>query len=52
MIAFLRRRYPYLLGIVVIEAGIYYFNGPAGDTLTGFAGLFSVWVFYGLMSRQ
>ena len=52
MMAFLREKYPYLLGFLVIEAGIYYFNGPAGNFTTGFLGLFLVWMFYAWMSRE
>jgi hypothetical protein len=49
---FLREKYPYLLGFLVIEAGIYYFNGPAGNFTTGFLGLFAIWIFYSWMSRE
>ena len=51
MITFLREKYPYLLGFAAIEAGIYYFNGAAGNFTTGFLGLFAIWIFYSLMSR-
>ena len=49
---FLREKYPYLLGFAVIEAGIYYFNGPTGNFTTGFLGLFAIWIFYALMSPK
>ena len=49
---FLREKYPYLLGFAVIEAGIYYFNGPTGNFATGFLGLFAIWVFYVWMSPK
>ena len=38
---FLREKYPYFVGFAVIEAGIYYFNGPTGNFTTGFLGLFA-----------
>jgi hypothetical protein len=43
---FLREKYPYLLGFAVIEAGIYFFNGPTGNFTTGFLGLFAIWIIY------
>jgi len=49
--SFLREKYPYLLGFCLIEAGIYYFNGPTGNFTTGFLGLFVVWMFYAWMSK-
>jgi hypothetical protein len=51
VIAFLREKYPYILGFCVIEAGIYYFNGPTGNFTTGFLGLFAIWIFYSWMSK-
>lgn len=48
---FFREKYPYILGFLVIEAGIYYFNGPTGNFTTGFLGLFAIWIFYSWMSR-
>ena len=47
---FLREKYPYLLGFLVIEAGIYALNGPTGNFITGFLGLFAIWVIYSVMS--
>jgi hypothetical protein len=49
--SFIRTKYPYILGFCIVEAIIYYFNGPTGNFTTGFLGLFTVWVFYSLMSR-
>ena len=49
---FLREKYAYILGFVIIEAGVYYFNGPTGNFTTGFLGLFGVWLFYAWMSRS
>ena len=49
---FLREKYPYILGFAVIEAGIYYFNGPTGNFPTGFLGLFAIWIFYAWMSPR
>ena len=48
---FLREKYPYLLGFAVIEAGIYYFNGPTGNFTTGFPLFFFAWLFYSWMGR-
>jgi len=48
---FLRRKSPYLLGFALIEATLYYFDGVAGDFITGLPALFALWVFYSLMSR-
>jgi len=49
---FVRNKYPYFLGFLIIEAGIYYFNGPAGNFMTGFLGLFVIWIYYSWMSRE
>ena len=51
LISFVREKYPYLLGFCLIEAGIYYFNGPTGNFSTGFLGLFTIWLLYAWMSR-
>jgi hypothetical protein len=48
---FIRRKYPYIAGFCVIEAGMYYFGGPAGDFNTGFLGLFAIWIYYSWISR-
>ena len=52
VVSFIRRRYPYILGFCVVEAGIYYFNGPTGNFNTGFLGLFAIWIYYSWMSKQ
>jgi len=31
VVSFLREKYSYILGFAIIEAGIYYFNGPTGN---------------------
>ena len=49
--SFIRRKFPYFLGFCIIEACIYYFNGPTGNFTTGFLGLFTIWVYYSWMSR-
>ena len=49
---FLRRRWPYILGFCIIEAGIYYFNGQKGNFTTGFLGIFTVWLYYAWMTRN
>jgi hypothetical protein len=50
--SFISKRHPYFLGFCVIEAGIYYFNGPTGNFTTGFLGLFTVWIYYAWMSSK
>ena len=49
--SFIRKKYPYLLGFCIIEAGIYYLNGPTGNFTTGFLGLFAIWIYYSWMSK-
>jgi hypothetical protein len=48
---FIRTKYPYFLGFGIVEAIIYYFNGPTGNFTTGFLGLFAIWLYYVWMSR-
>lgn len=50
--SFIRRKYPYFLGFLIIEGGIYYFNGSTGQFTTGFLGLFTIWIYYSWMSRR
>jgi hypothetical protein len=52
VVSFVREKYPYILGFCVVEAGIYYFDGPTGDFTTGVLGLFVVWMFYAWMSKK
>jgi len=52
VVSFVREKYAYILGFAVIEAGIYYFNGPTGNFTTGFLGLFAIWIFYAWMSKS
>jgi hypothetical protein len=49
--SFLREKYPYFLGFGIVEAIIYYFNGPTGNFTTGFLGLFVIWIYYSWMSK-
>jgi hypothetical protein len=51
-VSFLRKRWPYLLGFCILEAGVYYFNGPTGNFTTGFLGFFTVWAYYSWMTRK
>ena len=51
-VSFVRSKYPYFLGFLIIEAGIYYFNGPTGNFTTGFLGLFIIWIYYSWMSKD
>ena len=46
IVSFIREKYPYILGFCVVEAGIYYFDGPTGNFSTGFLGLFAIWMYY------
>jgi len=52
VVSFIRKKYPYILGFCVVEAGIYYFNGPTGNFNTGFLGLFTIWIYYSWMSKK
>lgn len=51
-VSFLRAKYPYLLGFCVVEAGLYHFEGPAGNFSTGLLGLFTIWIYYSWISRK
>ncbi len=48
---FVRQKYGYFVGFAIIEAGIYYFNGPTGNFTTGFLGIFTIWLYYSWMTR-
>jgi hypothetical protein len=50
--SFVRSKYPYFLSFLIIEAGIYHFNGPTGNFTTGFLGLFIIWIYYTWMSKE
>jgi hypothetical protein len=50
--SFLRTNYPYILGLCVVEAGLYYFNGPIGNFSTGLLGLLVIWIYYSWISRE
>jgi len=52
VVSFIRKKYPYILGFCVVEAGMYYFNGATGNFNTGFLGLFAIWIYYSWMSKQ
>ena len=52
MLNFLRSKWPYFIGFLIIEGGIYYFNGPTGNFTTGFLGIFAVWLYYAWMTRD
>ncbi len=51
VVSFIRKKYPYILGFCIIEAGIYYFDGPTGNFSTGFLGLFAIWFYYSWISK-
>ena len=50
--SFMRQKYGYFIGFAIIEAGIYYFNGPTGNFTTGFLGIFTIWIYYAWMTRD
>jgi len=50
--SFIRKKYAYILGFCLIEAAIYYFDGPTGNFTTGCLGLFIIWIYYSWMSKQ
>jgi len=52
VVLFIRKKYPYILGFCVVEAVIYYFDGPTGNFNTGFLGLFAIWIYYSWMSKK
>ena len=52
IVLFIRKKYPYILGFCVVEAGMYYFGGPTGNFNTGFLGIFAIWIYYSWMSKK
>jgi hypothetical protein len=52
VVSFLRAKYPYFLGLCLVEAGLYYFDGPVGNFSTGLLGLFTIWIYYSLISKK
>jgi hypothetical protein len=50
VVSFIRSKFPYFLGFCIVEALIYYFNGPRGNFTTGFPALFAVYLYYAWMS--
>lgn len=48
---FIRNKWPYFIGFAVIEACIFYFDGPTGNFTTGFPAFFLAWLFYSVMAR-
>ena len=50
-VSFVRSKFPYFLGFGIVEAMIYYFNGPRGNFTTGFLALFVLWLYYSWTSR-
>ena len=52
MINFFRRKWPYLLGFAILEALMYYLQGPRGNFFTGIAGMFTIWAFYSWTIRN
>ena len=52
MVSFLRAKLPYFLGLAVVEAGLYYFDGPTGNFTTGLLGLFAIWIYYSWVSKK
>ena len=52
VVSFLRAKYPYFLGFCIVEAGLYYFDGPSGNFGTGLLGIFMIWIYYGWLSKK
>jgi hypothetical protein len=50
-VTFIHRKWPYFIGFGVVEAGIFYFDGPTGNFTTGFPAFFCAWLFYRWMAR-
>ena len=51
VVSFVREKYPYILGLAAIEAGVYYLDGPAGNFASGLAVLIAIWIYYGAVNR-
>jgi hypothetical protein len=49
---FVLRKWPYILGFGIIEAGVYYFNGAKGNVTTGLLGMFAVFAYYAWSTRN
>ena len=52
VVSFLRAKYPYFLGLCIVEAGLYYFDGPVGNFSTGLLALFAIWIYYAWISKK
>ena len=52
VVAFFRKRSPYIAGFCALEALIYYLEGSRGDFSTGFLCLFAVWIYYSWLSKK
>jgi hypothetical protein len=50
--SFIIRKWPYFIGFLIIEAGIYYFNRSSGNLTTGLLGIFAVWAYYAWTTRD
>ena len=48
---FISTKWPYFIGFAVVEALIYYFDGPTGNFTSGFPLFFCAWLFYSVMGR-
>ena len=48
---FISTKWPYFIGFAVVEALIFYFDGPTGNFTSGFPLFFLAWVFYSVMGR-
>jgi hypothetical protein len=51
VVSFVREKYPYILGLAAIEAGVYCLDGPAGNFLSGLLILIAIWIYYVSVNR-
>lgn len=51
VVSFVREKYPYLLGLAAIEAGVYVLDGPVGNFTSGLLVLIAIWLYYAVVNR-
>jgi hypothetical protein len=51
VVSFVRQKFPYILGLAAIEAGVYCLDGPAGSFTSGLLILIAIWIYYAAMHR-
>jgi len=52
MLNFFRQKWPYLVGLAILEAGMYYLNGTRGHFFYGILGMSTIWIFYSWTIRD